>query len=130
MAQTTERITRHLNGHAAEEARANPGAADDAAVHVDDPVVHGLGDPHWYLHRPAHREDLAPVPMALRLARDRDALLDELATYTDEQELLAAVDAINARIRYANSHAIEGPPCAVMPLDLEVVLERWEALRA
>ncbi len=39
------------------------------------------------------------------------------------------VAAINARIRYVNSHTVVGPPSTVMPLDVDAVVERWSGER-
>lgn len=87
------------------------------------------GDPDWWIRRKLRDEEHVALPPALQLRRDRDELLGRLDEHTDEHAVRAALEELDARIRYAASHVIPGPPSTLMPLDVDALVARWRARR-
>ena len=126
----TERIPRgrdpeHWAEEQVREAMAR-GEFDDASAHGRPLDLSDRGDPNWWLNRKLREEDAAPVPAAIRLRREYETLLDAIPTMASRRQVVTAVEALNTRIRYANSHGLPGPPSTVMPIDLDRQLARWE----
>lgn len=84
-------------------------------------------DPNWWLNRKLRDEDAVPVPPAMALRRDHDSLLADLVALPTRDAVVAEIELINGRIRYANSHGLPGPPSTLMPIDVDRQLARWEA---
>lgn len=82
------------------------------------------GHPDWWIRRKLKAEQL-DMPPSLQLRQDRDDFLATLADLPNEDAVRLRAEAINGRIRYANSHGITGPPVALMPMDVDVLVERW-----
>lgn len=83
-------------------------------------------DPDWWLKRKLREEEIAVLPPALQLRRDRDevmASLDDLPTARAVRDVLEALD---RRIRRANSHGLPGPPSTLAPLDVEATVVAWQ----
>lgn len=102
------------------------GEFDGLASHgkpLDMPDVH---DPNWWLNRKLRDEDAVPVPPAMQLRRDHDSLLEDLVRLPTRDAVLAAIELVNGRIRYANSHGLPGPPSTLMPINVDRQLARWE----
>ncbi len=64
--------------------------------------------------------------MAVR--KELDDTVAEIAVAATEQEVRELLQAINKRIVYVNTHTIIGPPTTLMPLDVEDVVARIEAM--
>jgi Domain of unknown function (DUF1992) len=70
--------------------------------------------------------DLAALlPPALALAKEVENLSSTLAALRSEAAVRAAVEDLNARIRYAHRVPHDGPPVRVMPLDIDEHVLRW-----
>ena len=65
------------------------------------------------------------LPPALAVRRELEVALERIAQATSEVTVRQIVTDINERIVHVNSHTITGPPSTVMPLDVEVVVQRW-----
>ncbi|GIG67010.1 DnaJ family domain-containing protein [Phytomonospora endophytica] len=81
----------------------------------------------WWVRDWVAREGISGVlPPGLALKRevqDLDGRLDkEAGTEAEAREL---VEELNARILKALRGPVEGPPVTVMPVKVDVVLERW-----
>lgn len=103
------------------------GDFDGAASHGRPLDLSDRGDPNWWLNRKLADEDAALVPPAIRLRREHDDLLDAVPVMRSRRAVRVAVEALNTKIRYANSHGLPGPPSTLMPVDVERQLARWEA---
>lgn len=90
--------------------------------------IDGLGEPHdelWWVKRKLVLEDAVVLPPALALRRDREQLLANLASFSNEEAVRRVTDELNERIRRLNRYGAEGPPSTLMPLDLDDVISRW-----
>lgn len=70
-------------------------------------------------------EGLSPLPPALELKRVVAATLLEILELAEEASVIAATETLNAKIETANLQVLWGPPSTTMPLEVELVLERW-----
>ncbi len=86
-------------------------------------------DPDWWIRRKLRDEDFVALPPSLQLRRDRDEFLETLAELHAESLVRERAERLNKRIRYANSHGIDGPPAAMMPMDVDDVVARWRTVR-
>lgn len=86
------------------------------------------GDPDWWVKRKLRQEQVA-LPPALQLRRDRDELLARLDELPSEHVVRDQLTKLDARIRYAASHVIDGPPSTLMPLDVDGLVAGWRARR-
>lgn len=92
----------------------------------------GLDGPHdelWWVNDKLRREDLVVLPPSLALRREREVLLEGLATIGDEQALRAAVADLNARILHLNRYGAPGPPSTLMAMDADDIVARWRRAR-
>lgn len=88
----------------------------------------GTRDELWWVREKLRRENVEVLPPALRIAKEReDALAEALAAPT-EQRVREILDAVNTKIRYANSHVIEGPPSTSVVIDVDAVVEQWRSI--
>lgn len=83
----------------------------------------------WFAERLAQREQVVDLPPALAVRKELQDAREQIAAATSEDEVRHIASAINARIRYVNSHTVIGPPSTVMPLDVEATVEHWSAER-
>ena len=88
----------------------------------------GRRDEDWWIREKLRREGVEYLPPALRVAKEREDTLAAAMAAATEAEVVALVDAMNATIRYVNSHAIEGPPSTSVTIDLDDVLTVWRRL--
>lgn len=83
-------------------------------------------DPEWWSKRLMAREGISePLPTTLRVRKELEDALSEIAASQDEAEVRAIVTAINQRIRDTNRLASSGPPSNLVPLDEERVVATW-----
>jgi hypothetical protein len=88
----------------------------------------GVTDPYdelWWARSLLAREKLSYLPPALQLKRDVERGLERLWKLRTEEDVRAAVEALNERIWKANSRPLSGPPSTVAPLDPERIVSRW-----
>lgn len=81
-------------------------------------------DELWWVRDKLRREGVDHLPPALAIRRDADEAVARALAATTESEARRILEEINERIRYLNSHTIDGPPTTLMPLDVDEVLSR------
>jgi hypothetical protein len=86
-------------------------------------------DDLWWVKDKLRREGVSYLPPTLALRKDVEDAREAMASAASEAELRQIVEEINERIRQANRQATSGPPSNLMPLDLDLELERWRASR-
>ena len=94
--------------------------------------LRGLDEPAdelWWVKQYLRRENLSVTPPSLALRKEVQDLQDRLAGERSETRVREIVMDLNARIRQLNRIPVDGPPSTVMPLDVDVVVERWRARR-
>lgn len=87
-------------------------------------------DALWWVRRKLKEERLAHLPATLQIRKDLEVARDEIARARTERQVRGIIAEINARIRYVNRTAIDGPPSTTMPLDEEQTVREWWARRA
>jgi hypothetical protein len=92
------------------------------------PLIDGPVDDLWWVREKLRREDLSYLPPTLEVRLELDQARRDIAKAGDEGKVRDILGRINQRIRYVNSHIVEGPPSTLMPLDVEEELERWRQL--
>jgi hypothetical protein len=78
----------------------------------------------------ARREgaDLAAMlPLGLALPREREELVRTLPEKRSEAQVRALAEDFNTRLDQAYRRPPDGPPLALAPLDVEVMVQRWRA---
>jgi DnaJ homologue, subfamily C, member 28, conserved domain len=88
----------------------------------------GLDGPHdeeWWVKEKLRREKVSCLPPALAVRKELEVALDRIAQATSEVTVRRIVTEINERILHVNSHTTTGPPSTLMPLDVELVVQRW-----
>lgn len=105
-----------------ESARAE-GAFDDLPG-LGKPID-GLEQPRdelWWVREKLRRENVEYLPPSLAIRKEADeATAKALAAPTDE-DARRILEEVNERIRYLNSHMVEGPPTTLMALDVDEIL--------
>src|SRR5262245_55071638 len=100
-----------------------PGAGQPIP-NIDEPA-----DDMWWVREKLRRENVSYLPPTLEIRKEIEDALASISRANSEADVRKIVLAINQRIVRINSRATEGPPSSVMPLDVEVVLEKWRAGR-
>jgi len=85
----------------------------------------GPRDEEWWAKEKLRREKVSYLPPALAVRKELEVALERIAQATSEVTVRQIVTDINERIVHVNSHTITGPSSTVMPLDVEVVVQRW-----
>lgn len=94
-----------------------------------------LGGPHdenWWLRQHLLREGVsgaAFLPPALALRKEIEDLPSRVRDLTTEEQVRLVVDRLNERILDALRKPGEGPPVAVMAVDVETVVLGWRFAR-
>ena len=88
-----------------------------------------VDDPLWWAKGLVRREGLDLLPPAIEVRRKVEKLRERMAEFRREEDVRAAVEALNDEIRRLNKFATAGPPTSQAPLDLETELARWRSLR-
>ena len=93
----------------------------------------GLDEPYdelWWVRQLMIREEISYLPPALALRRDAEQTLDRIKELSSEGAVRAVIEELNGRIREANRKPdLDGPPSNLMPVNVEVVVERWRQER-
>lgn len=90
--------------------------------------IPGIDEPHdenWWVREKLKREKLCALPPALAIKLDVEKTLARLATISIERKVRREILDLNERIRIAQRNAVWGPPCDVMPLDVEETIAQW-----
>ena len=90
----------------------------------------GLDDPRdeeWWVKAKLRREEVTYLPPALAVRKELEVALERIAEATSEVTVRRIVAEINERIVHVNSHTVTGPPSTLMPMDVELVVQRWTA---
>jgi DnaJ homologue, subfamily C, member 28, conserved domain len=88
----------------------------------------GLDGPHdeeWWVKDKLRREEVSYLPPALAVRKELEVALERIAAATSEVTVRRIVTEINERIVRVNSRTTAGPPSTLMPLNVELVVERW-----
>jgi hypothetical protein len=93
------------------------------------PGLDGPRDDDWWVKAKLRREEVSCLPPALAVRRELEVALERIAVATSETTVRRIVAEINERIVHVNSHTTTGPPSTLMPLDVEVVVQRWSDMR-
>ena len=102
------------------------GAFDDlAGAGKPLPGLDRPRDADWWTKSLMAREGISHLPTTLRVRKELEDALAEIAAAPDEDTVRAIVAAINRRIRDTNRLASSGPPSNLMPLDPERVVRTW-----
>lgn len=96
--------------------------------------LEGLDAPHdemWWVRSFLKREGLSFLPETLQLKLDVERGMERLQTLHSRREAERILRELNTRILHVNSRggSLGGPPSTLSPLDVDVLLERWEADR-
>ena len=86
-------------------------------------------DPDWWVKKLISREKVSILPPALELLRKIEAEVERIWTLSSESQVREKVRALNVEIGRANSHAAEGPPTRLAPLDADTIVADWRASR-
>lgn len=110
---------------------------DDAQANGEFDDLPGYGKPLagidrprdelWWVRDKLRREEVEYLPPALAIRREAEQAEQQALAAPTQAEAERILDEINAKIRYLNSHTIDGPPTTLMPLDVDEVLDRWRA---
>jgi hypothetical protein len=90
----------------------------------------GPRDEEWWVKEKLRREHVSHLPPALAVRKELEVALARIAEATSEDVVRQIVAEINDRIVHVNSRTITGPPSTLMPLDVELVVQRWTATRS
>ena len=90
----------------------------------------GPRDEEWWVKDKLRREQVSYLPPALAVRRELEVALERIAEASSEAAVRQIVAEINDRIVHVNSHTITGPPSTLMPLDVELVVQRWTVTRS
>jgi hypothetical protein len=90
----------------------------------------GPRDEEWWVKAKLRREKVSYLPPALAVRKELEVALERIAAATSETTVRRIVAEINERIVHVNSHAITGPPSTLMPLDVELVVQRWSVAQS
>jgi hypothetical protein len=92
---------------------------------IDDiGVVH---DELWWLKAKLRDEDIEYLPPTIAIRAERAAAIDAAMDSSTEATARVIIEDVNARIRYINSHGAGGPPSTAVAIDVETLLDRWQA---
>lgn len=94
--------------------------------------IHDLGRPFdemWWVKGKLRQEGLSYLPPSLALRKEaHDALMAALRARS-EAEVRQIIEDVNAVIRKANAHGINGPPLLLVPFDVASVVGQWRDRR-
>ncbi len=91
------------------------------------PDLDEVYDPGWWAKKLVQREQISILPSALEIRRKVERVLEEIGTLRDEVQVREKLTRLNAEIAKANATVTAGPPTQIGPLDIEAVVESWQA---
>ena len=86
-------------------------------------------DELWWVRDKLRREQVQFLPPTMQVRKDLDEVRDKIAQTDDEETVRKLIAEINEKIREVNRSVVTGPPSSLMPLDVEIVVERWRGPR-
>ena len=86
-------------------------------------------DELWWVRDKLRREEVQFLPPTMQVRKDLDEVRDKIAQTDDEETVRKLIAEINEKIREVNRSVVTGPPSSLMPLDVEIVVERWRGQR-
>ena len=90
----------------------------------------GNHDEMWWIRQWLKREELSFTPPAIALRKAVEDMLANVGRLLTERAVRNVVEELNSRIRELNRiPPTTGPPSNLMPLDVDVVLARWDEQR-
>ncbi len=87
---------------------------------IDEPL-----DEWWWIKQRIRREKLSLLPPGLQIRVDVEKTLARIESLLSEDSVRREVTTLNEKICRANRTAVWGPPSTTMPLDVEVVVQKW-----
>jgi hypothetical protein len=94
------------------------------------PGLDGPRDEMWWVRQKVQSEGISYLPPALALRKDREDTLARLDGETSEKRVRQLLEELNSRIRDVNRRSTSGPPSTVMSVDIELVVQGWQATHA
>jgi hypothetical protein len=95
------------------------------------PGLNGRYDPDWWIRRKIESEQLTGLgPPALALRTEDAALDDRLDGMHREQDVRAAIDEFNLRVKEARRQLLGGPPVVTQLRDPDQTVRAWQERRA
>ena len=91
--------------------------------------LEGLDGPHddeWWVKQKLRREKVSYLPPALAVRTEVEMAMKRIADATSETVVRQIVMELNERIVHVNSRTTTGPPPTLMPMDVELVVQRWK----
>lgn len=89
------------------------------------PGVDNARDELWWVRDKLRRENVSYVPPSLALRKEAEDVRERAMRARTESEVRDLIGDLNERIRDAIRKPLPGPPLALMPLDVEQVVEDW-----
>jgi hypothetical protein len=90
----------------------------------------GRHDPDWWIRRKIESEQLTGLgPPALTLRTEDAALDDRLDGMHREEDVRAAIDDFNARVKEARRQLLGGPPVVTQLRDPDLAVRAWRERR-
>jgi hypothetical protein len=94
------------------------------------PGLNGRHDPDWWIRRKIESEQLTGLgPPALTLRTEDAALADRLDGMHREQDVRAAIDDFNLRVKEARRQLLGGPPVVTQLRDPDHEMRAWRERR-
>lgn len=93
----------------------------------------GLTQPHdplWWVKDLVQREKLSDLPPAIAIKARVEQQLAQLPQLSREQDVRAAIAALNVEIVKINRTTTSGPAPSLYKLDVEAIVERWRRQRS
>jgi hypothetical protein len=95
------------------------------------PGLNGRYDPDWWIRRKIESEQLTGLgPPALTLRTEDAAFDDRLDGMHREQDVRAAIDEFNLRVKEARRQLLGGPPVVTQLRDPDQAVRAWRERRA
>ncbi len=96
--------------------------------------IPGRGEPYdenWWVKDWVRRENITGVlPTSLRLRRQAEDLMQEVAKKPTEAAVRRYVTELNERIRRAQRGLVDGPPVVLPVFDVDDVVRTWRERRS
>ena len=84
-------------------------------------------DPLWWGKQLVAREGVSVLPPALEIRRTVEQEMARIQGLQREDEVRAAIDSLNEKIRKVNRSNVSGPPTTQPVLDVEKVVALWKS---
>lgn len=106
------------------------GEFDDLPGHGKPiPDIDRPRDELWWVKNKVRRENVKFTPPAIAIKVEVDRAREQIAAATSEAEVRRIAEELNEKIRATNRLAVTGPPTTLAPMDVDRVVENWQAKR-